>query len=77
MRTLRAWRDLPTVARRSYNEWLTRFQNRNPGSNFHRDAPPRRDGDAHIVPFQDVTSGARYEATVTAEGTVSNARRLT
>ena len=56
---------------------MTRFQNRNPGSNLRRDAPPRRDGDAYVVPFQDVASGARYEATVTAEGAVSNARPLT
>lgn len=75
-----AFRDLPTMTRRSFEAFLQRFQDEHPGSNLTR----VDDGDNPIfkpsgfsgysIAFQDVTSGVRYRAQVGDNGDVEAVR---
>lgn len=71
-----AFRDLPTIARRSFEAFLRRFQDENPGSNMSVTADPSPAEGGFTVPFADATSGARYEVTIGDDGTVGEPRQL-
>lgn len=73
-----AFRELPTIVRRSFEAFVQRFQDDHPGANLRRTSEPRVAGPpntagygpAYVIPFEDEPSGAKYEVTVSASGAV-------
>lgn len=68
-----AFRDLPTVVRRSFESFVQRFQDDHPGSILRRTSEPRTEAGEigyFVIPFEDGPTGAKYEVTVSDTGAV-------
>lgn len=75
------FRDLPTLVRRSFEEFVQRFQDDHPGSVLRRVSVPREQAhtdteSVYVIPFEDGPTGAKYEVTVSPAGAVFEPTRL-
>jgi hypothetical protein len=73
------WDELPTLARRSFEEYLQRFMAANPGSapGRTRDPVSAEGGAAWLVHFTDEASGTHYSTMVYRDGSVAEAVQVT
>lgn len=69
------WDSLPTLVRRSFEEYIRRFTAANPGAAPRRTSDPVRldDGASWSVHFEDAVSGTKYMVLVGDHGEVSEA----
>lgn len=72
------WDDIPTLARRSFEEYLRRFTSANPGSAPQRVGDPvsADGGAAWSISFEDAATGTRYATIVYVDGSVAEAVQL-
>ena len=70
------FRELSTLMRRSFDLYITQAQQLNPQAVLRRVGKPRPEGDAFVVAFEDVKSGARYEVLCWPNGAVNGFRTV-
>jgi hypothetical protein len=69
-----AWAGLPPVVRRSFDTYLTEYQERVPEAIFQRDGEPRPTDGGFVIGFRDTKTAARYEVDVRDDGLVGETR---
>lgn len=67
------WEALPTVVRRTFDEYLIDYGERS-GKAFSRSGEPREEEDGFAIPYRD-GDGNAFEAIVSADGSVVETRR--